>query len=143
MQYQDFSGIQTTLQMTFLLKIPELFTACVHHGLCTQPCTSRTRHFGSSHMLLIAQLFKSTEFQDQEILMLKFKSCRRANSSCQSSPSSALLCRCCFPAGLRCLSSWCWCQDTPASLISGHYAQTFLALDFKNILSCCCGSYCS
>lgn len=67
-------------------------------------------------MVLISQLLKSTEFQDQEVLVLKFESCRRA-------PSSALL-------GSGVVIVVFLLVLVPTSLISGHSVQTFLALDF-------------
>lgn len=83
MQYQDFSWIQTAFQMNFLLNTPELSTACVHHGEGAHSFVPAgpSLHFGSSHMALISQLLKPTEFWDQEVLVLKFQNCRRAPSS--------------------------------------------------------------
>lgn len=74
-------------------------------------------------MVLISQLLKSSEFQDQEIRVLKFKSCRRALSS-------ALLCSPQPLLGSGVVLVVFLLVLVPASLISGHSVQTFLALDF-------------
>lgn len=97
----------------------------------TQPRTSRT--FQEQPLSAHVPAFKSTEFQDREALELEFKSCRRTSSSYQSSALFQVLLPSPAPAGLRFLPSWlsscCSSQGTPASLISGHFAQTFLTPD--------------
>lgn len=139
--------------MDFLLIISELFTAClfsscgVHtsHSLCTVqmqtevPCIS-SRVVGNSDTVLTLQLLNQPNFSirlgsggSDASLCLRQVAAGKLPALSRIHASSALSSRCWFPTQPLLVSGGCpliTSPRRPSSLISGHFVQTFLALDF-------------
>lgn len=156
MHYLNFSLIQTLFHMNFFLLVSERVAVSVHHGerahksqpLYCPNANSGALHFSprrrSRDTVLTLQLLNQT-FKDQGEIwrfwcrpLSETGGCREAPSSCEDSRRVGsvlqVLVSCSALGSIRWLSSYCWSPGRPASLISRHLVETFIALDFLNIL---------